>query len=104
MIPFTLYGTGALFGIALMEEIKLFCFTYDNLNIFPKNRDRLAPYYHRKLILMYQWNLIPVKVAPVDLCPCTESYVLNQEFTTMNSEDHGLYLGGLITVPSEYVV
>ena len=64
LVPLTLPG------IELMEEIKLsYPSHYYNLKICPKYR--LSPRYHRKLLLKRQWHFILVKVAPVNLCPCT---------------------------------
>lgn len=48
-----------------------------------KHRDRVAQHYCRKLLLKWQWHFILVKVASVDLCPCTESEV-NKEFIYSN--------------------
>lgn len=73
-----------------------------NLKVFLKYRDRLAPHCHRKLLLNWQCHLIFIKIAPVDLCPCTGFYVLNKEFTSMYSEHNQATfgVGGAVTPPA----
>ena len=63
-----------------MEEIKL-----TQVLHHWKDRNSLAPHY-QKALLQWEWHLILVKVAPVDLCP-SAAQVLNKEFIAMYSED-----------------
>lgn len=51
----------------VMEEIKLYALHHYDLQLFPRYKDRVGPYYHRKLLLMWQWHLILAKLALVVL-------------------------------------
>lgn len=53
-----------------------------------QNIGTLAPHYHRKLSLKFQWHLMLVMMALKDLCICTGSQVLIKEFTANYCEDH----------------
>ena len=67
-----------------MEEIKcIHALCHYNLKIFPKYGDRLAPCYHRKLLLKWLWHIILVKEALVYLCLCIGSSELNKEFAAV---------------------
>ncbi|ELK11094.1 hypothetical protein PAL_GLEAN10017111 [Pteropus alecto] len=56
-----------------MEKVQLiYALGRDNLKLFLKCRDRLAPHYHRELSLKWQWHLILIMVSilrPITLKP-----------------------------------
>lgn len=59
--------------------------TWENIS---EVQGRASFYTTRKLLLKLQWHLLLIKVAPMNLCPCIGSWVLNKEMTAMHCESH----------------